>query len=252
MSAVRRCLGVVVVAGVLSAAGNTRAAGPVGGPGAPCADAAVDGQKLRQAGRLREAGARFSECAAERCRADIVNDCTSWLRQVDEATPSIVVAARDGRGGDLLDVRVAIDGQVVGGDRARAIPLDPGRHVVVFERAGARPQNVVVVLREGEKLREVVATFSQPASTAAPAPDRGVRRGLPAAAYVGGAVAVAGFAVFGTFGAVGAVDHGSSSCGGGCAPDDAERVRRELLIADVGLGVGLAALAATAIWLLAR
>jgi hypothetical protein len=241
---------------VLAAAGASQGAGPRDVE--ECAEAAVDGQTLQRQGRLIAAQARFERCAREGCRPDIVKDCAAWLREVTDATPSIVVAARDDSGTDRTDARLWIDDDPrTETDRARAIPLDPGSHVVRFEVPGAPPQSRTVVLREGDKRRAVDVVFPRALSSGAPTkeaerPRASTSTRTPTMAYVSGGVGLTALAVFGTFAIVGAVDRARSDCGSGCAAADAERVRTELLIADVGLGIGLAALAVTTVLMLKR
>jgi hypothetical protein len=69
--------------------------------GDPCLTAPVDGQKLHKAGKLVEARDRFAVCARNTCPGEIVQDCTRWSREIDEALPSVVMAAQDPEGGDL-------------------------------------------------------------------------------------------------------------------------------------------------------
>src|ERR1700733_14029764 len=80
-------------------------------PDDPCLISPVEGQKLRRVDKLLDAHERFTQCARRACPARIVQECTRWLHEVDDLIPSIVPAARDAQGADLLDAQVSIDDQ---------------------------------------------------------------------------------------------------------------------------------------------
>jgi hypothetical protein len=214
-----------------------------------CNSAAVDGQTLRRAGRLREARGRFESCAKSSCRADIVSDCTRWLAEVDQAAPSIVIIARDANGVDVIGASVTIDGQPQQTEAlARAIPLDPGEHVIDLVRPGGARLRLPVMLREGERMREVVATFV-PDTPPPPHPEEtGESRPVPASVYVAASIGVVGLIGFAVAGGIADADWNRTGCDVGCGHDDAVRVRRELLVADVSLGIGVVSLGVAA-WL---
>jgi hypothetical protein len=205
-----------------------------------CFDAAVDGQKQRDAGKLLAARERFIACA-KGCPEEVQKDCAKWLTDVDAALPTVVFGARDNSGHDLLDVRVSVDGTSVGNtSQGKPIPLDPGTHNVRFEREGAAPIERTLVVRVGEKNRSVVAEFVQ-VQTAAPS--------VPTATWILGGVGVVGLGVFAYFGANGLSDYRRFGCDVGCAPADKRSVDTQFRIADVGLVIGVASLAAaTIVW----
>jgi hypothetical protein len=250
--------GAIVVLGVAlfaSTAAEVRAADV-------CLSAPVEGQKLQRAGKLRQALDRFTQCARRSCPAEVVQDCTQWAEDVQRAIPSVVVAARDPSGKDLTDVQVSVDGQPGVAVTVRAIDLDPGSHHVVFSRSGANDVAIDVLLREGEKNREIVATIGQastvpppvasPSSPPAPAVDNTPRRPIPLATWIAGSVAVAGLGVFAAFGTIGVVTRGSDHCATGCPPYEKSTVDTELRVADVGLGVGVVALGVATVFFLTR
>ena len=220
-----------------------------------CMTAPVQGQQLQRAGKLLAARDRFAACARKTCPAEIVQDCTQWAQQVSGALPSVVLAARDPAGADLVDVRVTIDGQPDVGMSARAIDLDPGSHRFVFRRQGAADVQVDVLLREGEKNRPVGVTFGAAASASTPPPSpppeephESSSRPVPIAAWVAGGLGVLGMASFATFGAIGVSDRSSSGCDIGCSESPKDRVDMELRVADISLGVGIVGLG-VATWL---
>jgi len=91
-----------------------------------CLTTPVEGQKLRKADKLLGARDKFGVCARDNCPREIVHDCTQWAREVEALIPSVVLAARDSSGRDLLDVRISIDGNPPADASPRAMELDPG------------------------------------------------------------------------------------------------------------------------------
>ncbi|MGZ3420988.1 MAG: hypothetical protein ACXVEE_24150, partial [Polyangiales bacterium] len=119
-----------------------------------CFNAAVDGQKQRDAGKLLAARAQLIACAKSSCPDEVQKDCARWLGEVEATLPTVVFGARDGSGRDLLDVSVSVDGAPVGDtSQGKPVPLDPGAHKVKFERAGGISVEQVLVVRAGEKNR---------------------------------------------------------------------------------------------------
>jgi hypothetical protein len=229
-----------------------------------CVDDFTAGQTLRGDHALRAARAKLVACAQEACPAAVRKDCAALLEQVDAALPSVVARARDGEGHDLVDVSLRVDGEPAAARLdGKAIPLDPGAHVIRFERAtgandangAAGPQSVEVkiVLSEGDKLRAVDATF--PVPTRPPIDDRprASRAGPPAGAWILGGVAVVGLGSFAYFGLKGRSEILSlrERCDGACPQDEVDAAHRKLIVADVSLGVGLVT-GGLATWLFLR
>ena len=128
-----------------------------------CVAANESAQDLRQAGKLREAQAKLSVCIAASCPAPVREDCAQRLDEVTKAMPTVVFEVKDSVGRDLLDVRLAIDGQPVGLVPLTPLGLDPGQHVFRFEAPGKLSVEREVVLHEGEKQKRVsVFSFNGP------------------------------------------------------------------------------------------
>ncbi len=221
-----------------------------------CMTAPVEGQQLQKAGKLLAARQKFTACARKTCPAEIVHDCTRWAGEVEAALPTFVMAARDESGHDLADVTVSIDGQPPVPISARSISVDPGSHKFVFRRtpaAGAssvsrsdREVDQTTILRDGEKNREIVASFhlraeAKPAAVVSERP-------VPAGAWVSGVFGVAGFGVFGVAGALGVSDRRSEHCDTGCPQAQKTGVDNLLRVADLGLGIGVVGVS-VATWL---
>jgi hypothetical protein len=228
------------------------------GTGASCIKASEEGIDARERGALRAARAHFVKCAAETCPKALRVDCARWLDDVDASLPSIVVGAKDERGADLFDARVKVDGEVIEDVQAgRPLVLDPGPHVVRFER-GVAPdvevQEVKVLLRTGERHRSVSAVMGRtvPVPKDGPPAAYGDTRGPPLATWIFGGVGVLALGSFGTFAVLGAQEKSRlrDTCSPGCRDADVATLRTEYLIADISLGVGLVALGVATYFLL--
>jgi hypothetical protein len=131
---------------------------------AACLDAAERGQRLRATHKLVEAQSALRVCASEQCPVVLRADCAGWLTDVEKALPTIVVAAKDAAGADLVDVAVTVDGQpFVQKLDGTSVPLDGGAHVFRFTSADGAAVERQVVVREGEKNQAVTVVLSPPA-----------------------------------------------------------------------------------------
>jgi len=214
---------------------------------AVCADAYKAGQTLRKNGSLRRARESLLLCASDRCPSVLQPDCMRWLTEVEAALPTVSFAAKGPDGKDVMNVRVSMDGEVVTDALdGKSVPVDPGQHTFKFERAGESPLEQQVVLREGEKARVVSVSWAKAAEPTATmhASDAAPSSGGRTAAYIIGGIGVAGLATFTTL-----AIHGMSrrselekECFGSCTEAQVDPVKTELLVADVALGVGVAAI----------
>ncbi len=223
-----------------------------------CSDAYEKAQELRADGELRRAYEQLLICSQPACPDFVNSDCTKWMSDVSGALPSIVVAVRDHDGRDLTDVRVEMDGALlVEKLDGNGIPVDPGPHKLHVSAPGILPADRDVLVSQGEKNRVVqivVDAAPVPVAAAPPAPKPepasggGVDR--KTLGYLLGGLGVVGLGSF-TFFAV----QGKSSehtlektCKPNCSGDQVSSVRSKYVVADISLGVGLAALGVGA-WL---
>jgi hypothetical protein len=204
-------------------------------------------QLARRERRLLDSRAALRICSGVACPAAVRADCVDWLDQVAHSLPSVVVTAR-ARGADVLAVKVFIDDKLAT-ERLTgfALEIDPGLRKFRFE---SPPWPVIereVLASEGVKDRRIEVEFAPPLPTAptvteasAPPPFR-----LGRSDYVFGGIALAGFATLGYFGGTGLYDahHLQTTCHSYCNRDDVQAVSTKLVIADIGLAVGLLALA---------
>jgi hypothetical protein len=126
-----------------------------------CLTAADQGQSLRDDGKYSVAREQFLTCSRSVCPKLVHDQCTDWLHQLDESMPTVVFGVKDEHGSDMSAVRILVDGKPFATSLdGKPVPMDPGTHDIRFERDDpSQSVSVHVVLRAGEKDREVTAAF---------------------------------------------------------------------------------------------
>jgi hypothetical protein len=212
-----------------------------------CFSSAESAQQLRKSGHLRDARDRLNVCAQPGCPASVQSDCVTWLAQVGNDLPTIIVQAHDASGNDLSDVRVLVDG-VTAASRleGKPIEIDPGRHELRIEREGVSAVSRSLVAVAGQKGRVIDVELDRAAHHETPA---GVSR-LSVPVLVLGGVGAAALVATGVFWVWGRSDYSNlqGSCSPSCNPSDVSGVRTKLIVGDVALGVGVVSLGLAA-WL---
>ncbi len=220
---------------------------------ATCLDASLQAQSLRAAHKLVEAREQLRVCATSRCPAVVAADCSSWLAEVENALPSIVVSARSATGTDLVDVRVSVDGKpLVSKLDGQAMPMNAGAHTFHFEGADGPGLDQQFVVKEGEKNQAVAVVLGAPA----PAPDHAPEAVQPSSAWktVGwilGGVGIVGLGVGTAAGIVATGDKSSDCTGSVCKLGTLGGIKAAAHVSDVGLiagGVLFASGAALVLW----
>ena len=224
----------IAVAGSDAAADDRRA----------CLQAAAQGQTLRDAHRIVEAREQFRVCAQESCPAVVQKDCIAWLDAAERSTPTVVIEAKDEKGGDLFDVAVSVDGQpLVAKLDGNSVPVDPGRHTLHFQWGGP-PLDQSVLVREGEKDQRIVVALRPLLPTSAAGTEangttdsgHSSGAGWRTAGWLIGALGVVGLGVGTAFGLVAIGDKKDASCvQSQCQADALSRAKSAALVADVGL-----------------
>jgi hypothetical protein len=131
-----------------------------------CIAAHEQAQQLRNADKLRAAREQLDVCGRAVCPSLVRSDCAQWTTDVIAATPTVVFAAHDWGGRDLVDVRVRVDGAVVTElIDGKSVPVDPGVHRIEFDY-GQSSNEQQVVIRKGEHDRIVSATLGSRGATA--------------------------------------------------------------------------------------
>jgi hypothetical protein len=222
-----------------------------------CVDAYGAAQEHRKSNDLLKARESLLTCAATTCPAVVQGDCTTWLAQVVEAIPSIVLEGTlDGE--HVFDVSVSMDGApLVQELDGKPIEINPGLHTFTFERKGLDPIEKKMIIAEHYKSLLVSAAWRAPqqqrplvtpAPSGAPAAsDSETVRPVPPLAYVLGGVAIAGLGTFAVLGLTGtSTQHDlESSCSPRCSSADVASLETRFIAADIAAGVGaLSAVAA--------
>lgn len=217
-----------------------------------CVAAADEGQKLRDDGKLNAAREKFIACAAKACPGAVSKQCSQWLLEIEHDMPTLTFRALDEQGKETIDVKVVVDGGTVSQSiDAHALALDPGEHTVRYERPDGRAMEEKVMLRPGEKNRLIELSFQvkpppvePPKVVPLPAvePDHGFR--IPLLGWVGLGVGVAGGVMTTAFAVSANSDESRlrSTCAPACDPSEKSSVDTKLVLANVGLGVGIAGL----------
>jgi hypothetical protein len=215
---------------------------------------------LRTESKLRAARSELTSCMeASECNADARRRCAADLQTLANEMPSVVVHAHDGRGNDLVDVSVTLDGDpFVSKLDGLAMPLDPGEHTFVFTRAGQEPVTrteqiepkdkfklVTVEIPDAELLRQRALAEAPPGRTHAP-PDRLIA-GISLAGV--GVVGLAAFAGLGADARSEEREMRASNCKPDCSKGRVDSVSTRYTLSNISLGVGIASLGAAA-WVL--
>jgi hypothetical protein len=237
---------------LVTASASARAANPVDA----CMEAADGAQSLRDEGKLIEAREKILVCAASSCPTVVAKQCAKWLQEVDEQLPTVIPRVRDAAGKDLSDAEVRIDGAVrAGALDGRAIPLNPGPHKLTFHREGSADAEESLVIRAGDKNRVVDVQLKAPTTTGpqppgdGSEPHRGFRFPWTTGVFLG--VGVASFVTMGALIAVASGDASTlrTSCAPRCATSDVDAVQTKITVANVMMGVGIASVAVSALFL---
>jgi hypothetical protein len=217
-----------------------------------CVESYDRAQYLKKESKLREAREQLLVCSNDACPVAVKHDCVPWLAEVEAAMPTVSFGVRDEKGKDIAGARIAIDGRE-GKDAAegRAVPLDPGRHTIHVETSDGRTADDSFVARAAEKNRIVTVVLKSAAPPVAqpipppPPPPEERSLALPIGLGVVGVLGLGAAFGFG-FSAKSEADDLRTSCGPSCKDSDLDSVHTKLLLSDIGLGIGVVALAAAA------
>ena len=216
---------------------------------AACQRSYVAGQRLYKLDHdFVGARAELLVCA-KTCPDELRASCGRWLEEIARDIPSIVVRALDRRGHDVADVRVDVDGRAITPYvEGQPVELNAGPHELVVHR-GASATKSTIVAAAGQKLR-VVDVWTEPREPTTVV----TRRPVPTASWVWLAVSGVALANFGVFATWTTYEFSQTSgCAPNCDPSKKDGAfDAKTAVADVSLGVSVAAFVASAIIFLAR
>ncbi|HSC87593.1 MAG TPA: hypothetical protein VLC09_10000 [Polyangiaceae bacterium] len=211
-------------------------------------------QEARRDGRLRQSRELLRECSNKTCHRVIRTDCTRWLSEVEAAVPSVIIRVESADGEPLDEARVILDGgEPLRANTGRAVELDPGSHRVHVEWTHHEPADVEFSVADGSHDQEVRVVLHPPKPTT-PAPVAAPAAEPTSAAptwpvYVFGGVGLAGFGALIGFGtAARSGETGLETCSPGCTPEQIDAVKLDYVLANVGLGVGIAGVTTAVAW----
>ena len=228
-----------------------------------CINAAQSGQSLRVDKKLTEARDAFLVCSREVCPGMVRNDCAKWLGEVDNATSTVVIRARDTSGHDVVEVRVLVDGKEVAAKLSgSAIAVDPGQHKFRYETAGSAAVEDTVLIAEGEKGRllrvDIGAATPTPDNGASSTPGADSHGGKSPVPWIIAGVGLASLVAFGITEILlqGEVSSLKDGCGAQpnphCSDSDLSTAKTERTIAEITFGVGLVGLAVGVPWIIVQ
>ena len=229
-----------------------------------CAQSFETAQRLRNEVRYLAANGELLKCANPTCGDALFYECSKMYSELQAAIPSVVLAASDPKGNEMFDVQVTVDGEaLVERLDGKPLPLDPGNHVFVFTAANAAPVEHRLVIRAGEKFRQVSVVIGSETQSTGPSalpqvtptePARVKPRQIPIMSYVLGGVGVVGIGGFVALRVIGSSDYDTlkNGCAPECPDSDVDAVKQKYTFSYVALGVGAASLVGAAVVYLAQ
>lgn len=174
-------------------------------------------------------------CAKPECPEVLRSDCRKWLDEVARARSSIVVVAR-ANGKIVSDVTLTLDDKTLPNDASGAsIAVTAGKHRIEVESIDYDAVSVEFTLAEGERNKRIEVELHAPTRPQPVATERNLMPVYGLAAL--GVVGIGSFTYFGLR------SHSRKNdledCKGHCSEEEVDRVKRDQLIADISLGVGL-------------
>jgi len=166
-------------------------------PDDPCSDGLAAGKLAQSKGLLREARKQYKACSVSQCLATTHDECAGLAGAVLDATPTIVVEARDRSGASITsDITVMVDEEVVAKELdGKSIAVDPGKHTITAQYGSDRVSQSITT-QEGVKAMKVRLKFQYGFDPNAPVRDLSGHTIWPwALVAIGAAISVAGLGV---------------------------------------------------------
>ncbi len=240
--AMRRRVTLTVVVTALGCFDASRAAadGPSDANKARCATAYERAQELQRNERLLSARRELVVCR-DTCPGRLRRDCEQWLADVDAILPTVAIRPQGGDGRPLGNVRVTVDGELLGDAPKEPVVLDAGAHVLRFEHPDSAAVEARITLQSNERRVLAVTLWPKAPPDAPPESAAPERNGTAARALViGGAAALltgGGLAI------AGHVERASlrSSCAPFCSTAELHTIENLWIASAVVAGLGAVA-----------
>ncbi len=224
---------------------------------AECLSAHTRAQELKKQSKFVEANEFLSICSGAVCPGAIIEDCATWMSDLETITPSMVFQVHvDGKEAPLA--KIEVDGKVVEDeDKVSGVQVDPGLHKVTATLPDRAPMTQSINLPAGQRMRLVSFEFEDERPMAADAgviPQEDVSRPVPVAVYPLVGVGVVGLAGFGVLASLSKAEQNDlgKRCSPDCSDDDLSKMKTMYLIGDISAAVGVAALITAGVVYLAR
>jgi len=245
----------------------SRAAADDPDPKQECVSAHEQTQRARMAGRLIEARGRARSCSAQHCPQLVRLECERMQDELSTTLPTVVLDVRDERGGSIPAAVVTADGARIHDWTApNAITLDPGTHTLRAVANEGRSTEQRILLVEGETRRVTlvlprlvsIPPAASPASSAQTTSNRPTsdaqKSAVPMATWTLGGLGLVALGSFTAFGLMGFREQAAleAACAPRCVPGSDSAMRRDYLIADTALLIGVVALVGATYFYLAR
>lgn len=201
-------------------------------------------QELKNAGKLTAARDELVACSRQECPKLVQDDCNRWMAQVLTSLPSIIPAAKDEAGHDVIEAKFFVDNKLVTSTfDGKPVAVDPGVHTLRFER-GEVKQEERVSIKAGEQNRIISVTLNKPVPVEPPPPPPGPSSDTPVLPIVVGAagVVIGALSLAIDLKATGDAHDLRSSCAPNCVQDDVDSIHRRYVFAGIGGGIAVAAL----------
>ena len=119
-----------------------------------CVSAYEQAQRLRKEEDLIGSRKELQTCLYPRCPRVLRKDCKRWLQEVETATPSFLIEARDPEGHEAV-IQVSLDGKPIVHMPGTPIEVNPGPHVFEVQSGDVPATTYRVVARAGEQNRRL-------------------------------------------------------------------------------------------------
>ena len=219
-----------------------------------CLSSHQDGQQQARDGHVRNARAAFARCAIDSCPSLVRNDCRTRGQAAAAAVASVRLLVQDDAGAEVEGASVAIDGAPAAPLSDDSLELDPGHHSARFRAQNGRSVAVDFELGPGQRDVAVRGVLSKQESARPEPPASATSSSVPAGTWAFGALALAGVGGFTLWGLAGkSAQHDLNACKPRCTDHGRyDAMKRDYILADVSLGVGVVGAALATYFYVAR